>query len=235
MDIDYQTAGIGAAVGLAIGLAISASQGPEMSEIEGMIAEAVESAGEETSAALGSGMEDLRGRIDDLGSALDESQAAAGEGLAGVRAEIAALAENAGGNGDALAEARAALSEQIGALDAQMAALSERLGEIEARVAAAATGGEAAEAPEEAAAPAEPEISGATPGMTEQLADGALRVFVSGISGDGQVARLAINGLETTELRLGRSATVEVEGRPCNVTLDGIDRGHVQLSGDCAE
>ncbi len=78
-----------------------------------------------------------------------------------------------------------------------------------------------------------PAPEGATPGATVALADGAVRVFVSGIDDAGQTARIAINGLVTQTAGVGESVDVTTEGGPCAVTVTGIDRGHVSLDAAC--
>ncbi|MGB3243364.1 MAG: hypothetical protein WBB25_02430 [Sulfitobacter sp.] len=67
-------------------------------------------------------------------------------------------------------------------------------------------------------------------GQTALLADGALRVFVSGVGDDS--ARLSVQG-STFELAAGDSTEVQMDAATCTVTLDNVDRGHVTVSGDC--
>ncbi len=74
---------------------------------------------------------------------------------------------------------------------------------------------------------------GATPGATLALADGTVRVFVSGIDAAGQTARIAINGTVTRKAGIGESIDVATEAGPCAVTVTGIDRGHVSLAAAC--
>lgn len=75
-----------------------------------------------------------------------------------------------------------------------------------------------------------PAAEGISPGETETLQDGALRVFASLVQEDE--ARLAINGALHT-LAIGRSAPVMVGDKPCRVYLDALDRGHAQVTGVC--
>ncbi|MGR3376965.1 hypothetical protein [Salipiger abyssi] len=91
--------------------------------------------------------------------------------------------------------------------------------------------GESAEA-----APAEagkvPE-EGYRPGHMARLADGALRVYVSGLAADGSAARLAVNGIETQRVATGSSLEVEADGKACSVTVTGVGGGLVGLEGAC--
>ncbi|MBN9887346.1 hypothetical protein [Salipiger abyssi] len=86
------------------------------------------------------------------------------------------------------------------------------------------------------AAPAEagkvPE-EGYRPGHMARLADGALRVYVSGLGADGSAARLAVNGIETEMVATGSSLEVEVDGKACSVTVTGVGGGLVGLEGAC--
>lgn len=70
------------------------------------------------------------------------------------------------------------------------------------------------------------------PGNLAMLADGQLRVFVSGIFGDE--ARLAINGLETRRVRVGDTQSVTMGEASCSVTVNGIRGNSVLLTGGCA-
>lgn len=78
-----------------------------------------------------------------------------------------------------------------------------------------------------------PEPEGVLPGNVMLLADGAVRVFVSGVAEDGNAARIAVNGVDTQSVEVGESVDLTVEDQACQVTLDSIDRGHVALSTDC--
>ncbi|SFR03553.1 hypothetical protein [Poseidonocella sedimentorum] len=72
------------------------------------------------------------------------------------------------------------------------------------------------------------EPRGVTAGSTARLTDG-LRVFVSRVS-DG-AARIAINGRSLQSLSVGEAA--DVPGQRCALRLEGIDRGHVDVSTTC--
>jgi hypothetical protein len=66
-------------------------------------------------------------------------------------------------------------------------------------------------------------------GATGALADGRLRVFVSGIDARGGSARVAVNGTETIELRMSEP----VRAGDCDVTLTGIGEGSVTIDAGC--
>ncbi len=78
-----------------------------------------------------------------------------------------------------------------------------------------------------------PAAEGIRPGGVMLLADGAIRVFVSGIADGGGAARIAVNGVSTEMVDVGQSVDVAVEDQNCRVTVDEIDRGHVALSSSC--
>ena len=75
-----------------------------------------------------------------------------------------------------------------------------------------------------------PAPSGATPGQTVALGDGAARVFISGADPSGESARIAVNGVATQTVE--PDSVIEV-GEDCAITVEGIDRGHVDLSYAC--
>ncbi|WP_306133526.1 hypothetical protein [Roseivivax marinus] len=75
-----------------------------------------------------------------------------------------------------------------------------------------------------------PAPEGARAGNTIRLANGDVRVFVSGVSADSTSARIAVNGVVPQTVALGDSVDA---GDGCSVTVDGIDRGHVSVSSDC--
>lgn len=69
------------------------------------------------------------------------------------------------------------------------------------------------------------------PGNVAMLADGKLRVFVSGIFGDE--VRLAMNGLETQRVRVGEAHEVDVDDARCSVSVTGVRDNSVMLAGTC--
>ncbi|WP_187429625.1 hypothetical protein ROLI_024630 [Roseobacter fucihabitans] len=72
------------------------------------------------------------------------------------------------------------------------------------------------------------------PGTMAMLADGALRVFVSGLAGDGSSARIAINGIETQTVAAGGSVEAMAGDQNCTVTVTGVGNGMVGLEGGCS-
>ncbi len=69
-------------------------------------------------------------------------------------------------------------------------------------------------------------------GETALLADGQLRVFVSGAIGDR--ARLAINGLTTELVGVGESRNITVGESVCTLRVTGIRGTAVLLDGGCS-
>ena len=80
-----------------------------------------------------------------------------------------------------------------------------------------------------------PEIEGTRVGETEALLDGKVRVFVSGVDAAAQTVRVAINGLGMQTLGQYRGVSFDADGTSCELTLDGIVEGHVQMTASCAE
>lgn len=77
-----------------------------------------------------------------------------------------------------------------------------------------------------------PQAAGTPAGTVVSLADGALRVFVSAV--DANAARIAVNGVQTEEVAVGKSLDVAAGDKTCTVTVTGVDRGHVSLEGACS-
>ena len=80
--------------------------------------------------------------------------------------------------------------------------------------------------------PAAPE-AGFRPGEVAILADGALRVFVSGLAADNSAARLAINGLSLETVASGGFVDVASGDKSCTVSVTGVGNGLVGLDGSC--
>jgi hypothetical protein len=76
-----------------------------------------------------------------------------------------------------------------------------------------------------------PQPEGASAGTTVALGDGAVRVFVSGVTDEG--ARIAVNGVETRTVPVGEAIEVRVGEEDCRVSVLSIDRGHVALDYAC--
>lgn len=70
-------------------------------------------------------------------------------------------------------------------------------------------------------------------GTTASLADGDLRVFISGLADDGASARIAVNGVDLQTVVSGSSIDVMSGDRACTVTVTGVGNGLVGLDGDC--
>jgi hypothetical protein len=83
-----------------------------------------------------------------------------------------------------------------------------------------------------AAVPPAPE-DGYPVGATALLAEGALRVFVSALAGDGASARLAINGIDTQVIASGSSIAVAAGDQSCDLTVTGVGDGIVGLEATC--
>ncbi|WP_370158642.1 hypothetical protein [Salipiger bermudensis] len=97
---------------------------------------------------------------------------------------------------------------------------------------AASGGSEEGGESEAAAAPAAPE-DGHRAGEVASLADGKLRVFVSGLADDGSAARIAVNGVQTQLVNAGESVEVETGEGACTVTVTGVGNGMVGLEASC--
>jgi hypothetical protein len=76
-----------------------------------------------------------------------------------------------------------------------------------------------------------PDPEGASAGTVVTLGDGAVRVFVSGVTEEG--ARIAVNGIDTRTLAVGEAVEVRVGEEDCRVSVASIDRGHVALDYAC--
>lgn len=80
--------------------------------------------------------------------------------------------------------------------------------------------------------PAAPE-EGFRPGELAKLADGDLRVFVSGLAADNSAARLAINGLALETVASGSTVEVTSGDKSCSLSVTGVGNGLVGLEGTC--
>ncbi len=141
-----------------------------------------------------------------------------------------------GGLGDTLGDTIGGLADSLPALAAAggaAAAVATSTGDGEA----ASTSETAAATEDEAKPEPEPEIviEGVKPGQTELLADGKIRVFVSGINQDEGIARVAVNGLGLVDLGGYEEVDVEVDGKSCLLVLEAIVEGHAQIAAECAE
>ncbi len=75
---------------------------------------------------------------------------------------------------------------------------------------------------------------GFVPGTVASLADGALRVFVSGLAADGSATRVAINGIDTQTVAAGDTVEVTSGDQACSLTVTGVGNGMVGLEGSCS-
>lgn len=91
----------------------------------------------------------------------------------------------------------------------------------------------AEQAGESAAASTGAPEDGYRAGEVAMLADGKLRVFVSGLAEDGSAARIAVNGVQTQAVGAGESVEVETDGGACSVTVTGVGNGMVGLEASC--
>lgn len=80
---------------------------------------------------------------------------------------------------------------------------------------------------------AEAPEDGVRAGEVARLADGQLRVFVSGLASDGSGARIAVNGVRTQMVGTGESIDVTAGDAACTVTVTGVGNGMVGLEGSC--
>ena len=85
----------------------------------------------------------------------------------------------------------------------------------------------------DSAASSEAPEDGVRAGEVARLADGQLRVFVSGLASDGSGARIAVNGVRTQMVGTGESIDVTAGDAACTVTVTGVGNGMVGLEGSC--
>lgn len=251
----------GVVIGLFVGNMLS---GPNLDGIEASIGEGSAAAGE-TSAKLTALDERIAAIESAVSSNAEQSGAASEALTTKIDGAMASLSdtvkttvESAGAsNADRL---EAAFGSQIGEMGNQLkgeiGGLGDEIGSslgslkdsLPALAAAAGTAGVAAAAASSpapstddapatpaATAPSEPEIDGLKPGQTEMLADGKIRVFLSGINQDTGIARIAVNGLGLVDLGGYENVDVEVDGKSCALMLEGIVDGHAQIAAECPE
>lgn len=196
--------------------------------------------------------ETVTGQIDGAVSALNTTIASSGaaqsEALKGAIIAQGDLIQ------DALAGQTEALSTEIGALGDGVAAIQNTMSSHHGGTSAAAPADDAAESgsSEEAAAttetetdasapaaatapPPPPEPEGTAAGETRLFLDGAARVFVSSVDEDTQTARVAVNGLKTEVLGTYQAVTFEADGKICELILDNVAAGHVEMSPSCPD
>jgi hypothetical protein len=151
---------------------------------------------------------DIQARVDEIGSSDAEGRIAAlAERVEGMSSDIGARLEGMA------PELRETVSREIGALQGRLAALSQQA----TAVVEHAIG-------EGSAAGIEVRVGG-----TAMLADGALRVFLSGVNSEAGTARVAVNGQSLATLALGQST----EAGDCTMTLTGLGTGSATVDGRC--
>lgn len=133
---------------------------------------------------------------------------------------------------DAGAEQTAKLQDALGS---GMAKLEGSLTALALPTAPAADEGDAMAPEAPAEVEAEPEIEGITVGQTETLMDGKVRVFLSAVNDEDGTARVAVNGQDTMLIGSYHDGDFMIGEILCNVTLDAIVQGHVQMSAACTE
>ncbi len=158
----------------------------------------------------GSVLEAMSARLDALDAAVADGASATGEMASAVAAKIEGLRDTLGGK---ISETAASQADSLKATLAEMSASLESWTRSAVDTVALDDG------------------SAAGPGEVLMLADGALRVFVSGVV-DGK-ARLAVNGLSTQVVAVGDGVTTDVDGKSCTVSVTGIRDNRVGLTGDC--
>ncbi|MEY8830674.1 hypothetical protein AB9K34_20065 [Sedimentitalea sp. XS_ASV28] len=158
----------------------------------------------------GSVLEAMSARLDALDAAVADGAAATGDLVSAVGEKIEGLRDTLGGK---ISETAASQADSLKTTLAEMSASLESW--TRSAVDRVALEGGAV----------------AGPGEVLMLADGALRVFVSGVV-NGK-ARLAVNGLSTQVVAVGDSVTTDVDGKSCTVSVAAIRENRVGLTGDC--
>jgi len=172
-------------------------------------------------------------------SGIDRALANLGARVAGLETSLKEGTERQIGGVEGLAQRLEAVSSEIGGavsglgasvtatLGERMEGLRAAVGEISTR----ATGGAVAEGGD-AGAPAAASGEGIAVGIGQMVvfADGAARVFLSGVDREAGTARIAVNGPQPTSVTLGEPAAIG----DCSITLTGFtEDGGATFSGDC--
>ncbi|WP_172331705.1 hypothetical protein [Mangrovicoccus sp. HB161399] len=244
-------AAVAGVVGVLIGTMMAPS-GPDREEIAAIVSEKLA----ESQAAP----DPLEGRIEDLQASVDErfaelsgsmepkmgdlgsSVAALQEKFSGLETTAQSLMDRSATDLETLRAQIDGVASTLGktmseAAASQVAALQGQLDQLKGALAARqqAAAPAAAPAAQQAAAPVPRSAAGAlTPGMTAMLADGALRVFVSRVSGEDRTARLSVQG-QLASMEVGDTMLTMAGNDYCMVTLDGIAAGGAQISGACGD
>lgn len=227
--------GVGAGiVGLLLGYVIG---GPDSDDLVKKFSRQVSTSAAETSAAGAEQMAAMDARIGELEQALAASQEGMGTKLDEAVSSLSARMDTMTADlGNAVAESGSAQAEQVQAtLSAGIETLQGSISDISVAALAAVAVEDEAESETTAAAPVPVEIDGAKVGQTEIMMDGAVRVFVSGINRDDKTARVAVNGLSMQTVGSYHNAEFMLGSKTCNLLLDDIVEGHVQMSTKCEE
>jgi hypothetical protein len=206
----------GVALGFVIGYAVSSSgrsaleaQLRQNSEVAAAM-NALESRIDGIEGSLRQSVADIQARVDEIGSSDAEGRIAAlAERVEGMGSDIGARLEGMA------PELRATVSSEIAALQGRLAALSQQATAVVERA--------IGEGPATGAG-TEVRVGG-----TALLADGALRVFLSGLNAEAGTARVAVNGQSLATLALGETT----EAGDCSVTLTGLGTGSATVDGSC--
>ena len=221
---------------------VGAKLGDTLAGLGQSLGEAIETSKSASLAALESGLAGLRGQIDAVPPAAPAEEAPAptaaapepGAAPSGISAgQTAVLSDGAlrvfvTRVDDAAGSARLmANGTDLTLSVGQSQTLSGRAGECKVTLDALDRGHATVSG---ACGDALPAPAGAAPGSIVDLAEG-LRVFVSGVTDAG--ARIAVNGVETRTVPLGKSMDVKVGDQACRVSVESIDRGRVALGYVC--
>ena len=224
----------------------SADLGSRLDGVEGQLGE------------IGTSIAGLEGGLSDLGGTVEAGSASAAEATAGLSEEITGLGASLT---SAIADQQSAAQGQFDTLSASLAGLAAGgVAAVASNAGATATDTDTAEAAAPAAAEAEDAGASDTAeagsgdtegtaapmsgsgsgdglgvGQTAVFADGALRVFVSRLDAEAGEALVAINGLETAAVTVGRFRNAMAGETLCRVTLDGISDDGAELSHLCGD
>lgn len=223
-------------IGLIIGFLIG---GPDEDKLVQQIETRINAGAQTAAAASAEQIKAMQGEIAELEKALAAAGDAEAASSAALDDKLDAAVKGLAARIDAVsADMAAAVADAGAAQTAKMEAaffggLADLQGSIQAlAVAAAASRADVVEPP---AAPAEPEIKGARVGQTEVLMDGKVRVFVSSVDAEQGTARVAVNGQAMMLIGSYHDGGFMLGKVPCNVSLDDIVEGHVQMSASCEQ
>jgi hypothetical protein len=225
MNIDrtWLMGGAGLVVGGLIGFAIAgdgrAAREAALDRQEALTA-SVATVSESVS-GINAALDDIGARVAGLETSLKEGTERQIGGVEGLAQRLEAVSSEIGGAVTGLgASVTATLGER-------MEGLRAAVGEIGSR----ATGGAEPEGGA-AAAPAAASGEGLAVGIGQMVvfADGAARVFLSGVDREAGTARIAVNGPQPTSVALGEPTAIG----DCSITLTGFtEDGGATFSGDC--